>query len=141
MNRLSKTVADEFSVTQLINTDLVQFSDNSEVVLTLQTVSVQQLLAFLMHLDPALGTAHTLPGDAPQQPLALVAVCRRGGSPNLKVVWCGAGDGVDESLYCLLEHMVFLQKQKKKRKKSKRRMLLKHHSYPLFCHAHIIRLT
>lgn len=76
--------------------------------LTLQAVSIQQLLAFLVHFDPALRTAHTLAGDAPQQTLALVAVGGRGGSPHLKIVWRGAGDGVDQSLQSLLVHMVFL---------------------------------
>ena len=51
-----------------------------------------------MTFDPALGAAHALAGDAPQQALALVAVGGRGGSPHLKVVRRGAGDGVDQSL-------------------------------------------
>lgn len=51
-----------------------------------------------MHFDPTLRTAHTLPGNAPQQTLALVAVGGRGGCPHLKIVWRGAGDGVDQGL-------------------------------------------
>lgn len=66
-----------------------------------------------MHFDPALRTAHTLPSDAPQQTLALVAVSWRGGSPHLKIVWRGAGDGVDESLQSFLVYMVFLLEQKR----------------------------
>lgn len=77
-------------------------------LLTLQAVSIQQLLAFLVHFDSALCTAHTLSGDAPQQTLTLVAVGGRGGRPDLKIVWRGAGDGIDKSLQCLLVHMVFL---------------------------------
>lgn len=84
-----------------------------ETSLTLQAVSVQKLLAFLVHFDPTLCTAHTLPSDAPQQTLALVAVSGRGGGPHLKIVWCGAGDGVDESLQSFLVYMVFLLEQKK----------------------------
>lgn len=85
----------------------------SEPSLTLQAVSVQKLLAFLVHFDPALRTAHALPSDAPQQTLALVAVRWRGGGPHLKVVWGGAGDGVDESLQSFLVYVVFLLEQKK----------------------------
>lgn len=62
-----------------------------------------------MHFNPALGAAHALPGNAPEQALALVAVCGRGGGPNLKVMGCGAGDGVDESLQGLLVDVVLLQ--------------------------------
>lgn len=65
-----------------------------------------------MHFDATLRTAHTLPSDAPQQTLALVAVSGRGGGPHLKIVWCGAGDGVDESLQSFLVYMVFLLEQK-----------------------------
>lgn len=48
-----------------------------------------------MALDTALGAAHALPCDAPQQPLALVAVGGRGGRPHLEVVRRRAGDGID----------------------------------------------
>lgn len=61
-----------------------------------------------MHFDPTLGAAHALPGDAPQQTLALVAVGGRGGRPDFKIVWRGAGDGVDQSLQGLLVHVVLL---------------------------------
>lgn len=61
-----------------------------------------------MHFDPTLGTSHTLPGDAPQQTLTLIAVGGRGGRPHLKVVGRGARDGVDKSLQGLFVHMVFL---------------------------------
>lgn len=63
-------------------------------MLTLQAVGIEQVLALLMALDTTLGAAHALPGDAPQQPLALVAVGGGGGRPHLKVVGRGAGDGV-----------------------------------------------
>lgn len=61
-----------------------------------------------MHFDPALRTAHSLSSDAPQQTLALVAVSGCGGGPHLKIVWRGAGDGVDESLQGFLVHVAFL---------------------------------
>lgn len=77
-------------------------------VLTLQTVGVQQLLAFLVHFDAALRAAHALPGDAPQEALALVAVGGRRGRPHLEVVGRGAGDGVDQGLQALLVHVVLL---------------------------------
>lgn len=87
---------------------MIQFFASLITLLTLQAVGVQQLLAFLMHFDPALCAAHTLPGDAPQQTLTLVAVGRCSGCPDLKIVWRGAGDGVDQRLQGLLVHMVFL---------------------------------
>lgn len=51
-----------------------------------------------MTLDPALGAPHALAGDAPQQPLTLIAVGGRGGRPHLKVMGRGAGDRVNQSL-------------------------------------------
>lgn len=66
-----------------------------------------------MHFDPTLCTAHSLPGDAPQQTLALVAVSGRGGGPHLKIVRCGAGNGVDESLQGLLVYVVFLLEEQR----------------------------
>lgn len=67
-----------------------------------------------MHFDPALGTAHALPRDAPQQTLALVAVGGRGGRPDLEVVGRGAGDGVDQSLKGLFVHVVFLLERRER---------------------------
>lgn len=63
--------------------------------LTLQAVRVEQVLALLVALNTALGATHALPRDAPQQPLALVAVGGSGGRPHLEVVRRGAGNGVD----------------------------------------------
>lgn len=77
--------------------------------LTLQAVSVEEILAFLVALNTALGAAHALASDAPQQPLALIAVSGRGGGPHLKVVRCGAGDGVNESLQGLFVDVDLLQ--------------------------------
>lgn len=61
-----------------------------------------------MTLDPALGAPHALARDAPQQPLALVAVGGRSGRPHLEVVRRGAGDGVDQRLQCFLIHVTLL---------------------------------
>lgn len=41
-----------------------------------------------MALDATLRAAHALTGDAPQQPLTLMAVGGGGGRPHLKVVGC-----------------------------------------------------
>lgn len=68
-----------------------------------------------MALDTALGTAHALASDAPEQPLALIAVGGRGGGPHLKVVWRGAGDGVYESLEGLLVDVDLLQGARERR--------------------------
>lgn len=51
-------------------------------------------MALLVTLDATLSTAHALPGDAPEQPLALIAVGGGGGCPHFKVVGRRAGDGV-----------------------------------------------
>ena len=52
-----------------------------------------------------------LSGDAPEKSLALVAVGGRGGRPEDKVVGGRAGDGVDQSLQCLLEDVHFLRQE------------------------------
>lgn len=63
-----------------------------------------------MAFHTTLGAAHALPGDAPEQPLAFVAVGGGGGGPHLKVVWGGGGNGVDQSLQGLFINMTFLQR-------------------------------
>lgn len=67
-----------------------------------------------MAFDTAFRAAHALAGDAPQQPLTLVAVGGCGGCPHLKVVWSGGGDGVDQSLEGLLINMALLQRPQRK---------------------------
>ena len=79
-------------------------------VLTLQTVRVEEVLALLVALDPALCAADALPGDAPQQALALVAVGGGGGRPQHEVVRCRARNRVDQRLQRLLVHMQLLQR-------------------------------
>ncbi len=61
-----------------------------------------------MALDPALGAPDPLPGQSPQQALALVAVCGGGGRPQQEVVWGGGGDRVDQRLQGLFVHVQFL---------------------------------
>lgn len=80
-----------------------------------------------MHFDAALSTAHALPGDAPQQTLALVAVGGCGGRPDFEVVWRGAGDGVDESLQGLLVHVVLLMDRARKQKEREVKVPLTRH--------------
>lgn len=48
-------------------------------VLTLQAVGIEQVLALLMALDSTLAAAHALPGNAPEQAFALIAVGGGGG--------------------------------------------------------------
>lgn len=86
--------------------------------LTLEAVGVEELLALLVALDPTLGAPHALARDAPQQPFTLVAVGGRGGCPHLKVVRCGAGDGVDQSLQCFLIHVTLLRGRKQGKSRS-----------------------
>lgn len=79
-------------------------------LLTLKAVGIQQLLALLVALDPTFRATHPLTSYSPQQPLALVAIRGRGGSPHLEVVRRGAGYGIDESLQRLLIDVILLQK-------------------------------
>ena len=72
------------------------------IKLTLKAVSVKEVFTFLVALDSTLGASHSLPGDAPEQSLALVAVCWRGGRPEDEVVRGGAGYWIYQSLQCLL---------------------------------------
>lgn len=74
----------------------------------MQTIGIEQILALLVALDPALRAPHPLLRYAPQQPLALVAVGRRGGGPGDEIVRCCAADRVDERLESLLVHVHFL---------------------------------
>lgn len=64
-------------------------------LLTLQAVSIEQVLALLVALDPALPAAHSLPCDAPQQSLTFIAVGRSCGCPHFEVVWGCTRDGID----------------------------------------------
>ena len=79
---------------------------------TLKAVSIEQVFAFLMRLDAALGAADALAGEPPQQPLTLEAVGRRRGRPHHEVVRRGGRDRVDQRLQCLLVHMHFLVGEK-----------------------------
>lgn len=63
--------------------------------LTLQAVGIEQVLALLVTLDSTLAAAHALPGNAPEQAFTLIAVGWGSGRPDLKVVGCGARDGID----------------------------------------------
>ena len=64
-----------------------------------------------MALDPTLRAPHSLAGDAPEQPLALVAVRGAGGGPEHEVVRGGGRDGINQSLKRLLVHVEFLKKR------------------------------
>ena len=55
-------------------------------ILTLQAVSIEEIFAFFVTLDAAFGTPHALPGETPEEALALEAVCRGRGCPHDKVV-------------------------------------------------------
>lgn len=85
------------------------FKGDRRLLLTLQAVRVEEVLALLVALDAALGAPHPLPGDAPEEPLALVAVRRRRGRPRDEVVRRRAADRVDQSLQRLLVHVHFLR--------------------------------
>ena len=61
-----------------------------------------------MALDSALGTADTLAGEPPQEPLTLEAVRGAGRRPHYEVVRGGGGDRVDQRLQGLLVHVLLL---------------------------------
>lgn len=63
--------------------------------LTLQAVSIEQVLALLMALDSTFTAAHALTGNAPEEAFTLIAVGWGSGCPDLKVVRSGARNGVD----------------------------------------------
>ena len=79
----------------------------------MQAVGVQQVLALLVALDTALGTAHPLPGDTPEETLALVAIGRRRGGPGDKLVRRRRGDRVDHRLQRFLVHVHLLRVQQR----------------------------
>lgn len=79
------------------------------LLLTLQAVGVQEVLALLVTLDAALHAAHPLPRDAPEQTLALVAVRGRRGRPSDEIVRGGRGYRVDHRLQGFLVHVHLLR--------------------------------
>ena len=62
-----------------------------------------------MALDPTLRTADALPGNAPEQTLALVTVGGTGGGPEDEIVGGGTRYGVDQGLEGLLVHVDLLK--------------------------------
>lgn len=80
--------------------------------LTLQAISVEQVLALLVAFDAALCATHSLASNTPQQSLALVAVSGRGGRPHLKIVWGGTRDGIYERLEGLLVDVTLLHRHR-----------------------------
>lgn len=81
-------------------------------LLTLQAVGVQQILALLVALDRAFSALDTLPCDAPQQPLALVAISGMCCCPWDKIVRCCATDWINQCLQCFFIYMHFLKEEK-----------------------------
>lgn len=81
------------------------------MILTLETVGVQQVLAFLVALDATLGASHPLPGDAPQQTLTLGAVGGCSRCPHLEMMWRGGGDRINKSLQSLPQNLQLLHRQ------------------------------
>jgi len=75
---------------------------------TLQTVGVEQIFALLVRLNATLGTSQALPGESPQQTLALEAVGGRRGRPDDELVRRRARDRVDESLQRLAVDVLLL---------------------------------
>ena len=79
----------------------------------MEAVCVEEVLALLVALDAALGAADALARDAPQQPLALVAVRRLLRRPQHEVVRRRRRDRVNHSLQRLLVHVQFLSSGKR----------------------------
>lgn len=80
--------------------------------LTLQTISIEQVLALLVAFDSTFSAAHALASNTPQQSFTLVTVRWRGGCPYLKIVWGGAGNRIYEGLEGLLIDMTLLQRHR-----------------------------
>lgn len=76
--------------------------------LTLKAVGIEEVLALLVAFHSTLTASHSLPGNAPEQPFALIAIGGGCGCPHFKVVWSGQGHGVDECLQSLFENVQFL---------------------------------
>jgi len=66
--------------------------------LTLNTVSVEQIFAFLVSCESTFSTPQTLTSQTPQQTFALNAERRRSGRQHNKVVWSCTRDWINESL-------------------------------------------
>ena len=75
----------------------------------MKAIRIEKIFAFFMALDPTLCTADALPGDAPEQTLALVTVGGTGGGPEDEIVGGGTGYGVDQGLEGLLVHVDLLK--------------------------------
>ena len=75
----------------------------------MKAIRIEKIFAFFMALDPTLCTADTLPGDAPEQTLALVTIGGTGGGPEDEIVGGCTGYGVDQGLEGLLVHVDLLK--------------------------------
>ena len=75
----------------------------------MKAIRIEKIFAFFMALDPTLRTADALPGDAPEQTLALVTIGGTGGGPEDEIVGGGTGYGVDQGLEGLLVHVDLLK--------------------------------
>lgn len=79
------------------------------MLLTLQAIGIQEVLALFVTLDTALHTSHTLTSDAPEKTLALVAVGRRCGGPGDEIVRSGRRYRIDHRLQGFLVHVHLLR--------------------------------
>lgn len=79
------------------------------MLLTLQAIGIQEVLALFVTLDTALHTSHSLSSDAPQKTLALVTVGRRCGGPGDEIVRGGRRYGIDHRLQGFLVHVHLLR--------------------------------
>ena len=75
----------------------------------MKAIRIEKIFAFFMTLDPTLCTADALPGDAPEQTLALVTIGGTGGGPEDEIVGGGTRYGVDQGLEGLLVHVDLLK--------------------------------
>lgn len=80
--------------------------------LTLQAVGVEQFFAFLVALDATLAAFETLPGDAPEETFAFVAVSRVSERAEFEIVRSRQRNGIDQRLQSLLIYMCALQRQR-----------------------------
>lgn len=79
------------------------------MLLTLQAVGVQEVLALFVTFNTALHTSHSLSSDAPEKTFAFVAVGRRCSSPGDEIVRSSRRYRIDHRLQGFLVHVHLLR--------------------------------
>ena len=81
-------------------------------MLTLKTIGVEKIFAFLVTLDSTFSTFETLSGDTPEKSFTFITVRRMSERTEFKIMRGRQRDGIDQCLQCLLVNMRALQQDK-----------------------------